>query len=93
MLLAKGKGEGPAVCVLMLRDTKRSDIKNKQTKNTTAFLRYNLLIWSMQLNGFGYIHRSVKPSLHSSLEHLHLLCFRNVTLDTVLATKYTIKKY
>ena len=45
MLLAKGKGEGPAVCVLMLRDTKSSDIKNKQTnKNTTAFLSYNLLI-------------------------------------------------
>lgn len=31
MLLAKGKGEGPAVYELMLRDTKRSDIKNKQT--------------------------------------------------------------
>ena len=39
MLLAKGKGEGPAVCVLMLRDTKRSDIKNKETnKKHNSFL-------------------------------------------------------
>ena len=45
MFPAKGKGEGPAVYMLMLGDTKRSDIKHTHTHtHTTAFLRYNLLI-------------------------------------------------
>ena len=38
MFPAKGKGEGPAVYMLMLGDTKRSDIKNTHTHTHNSLL-------------------------------------------------------
>ena len=38
MFPAKGKGEGPAVYMLMLGDTKRSDIKHTHTHTHNSLL-------------------------------------------------------